>query len=255
MNKIDINCDLGESFGAYTLGRDESVIRHVSSVNIACGYHAGDPLVMQKTIALAKARGVAIGAHPSFPDLMGFGRRELRATPDEIYCYCLYQLGALDGFARAQGQALQHMKAHGALYNMAGRELQVAEAMCRAMRDFDKNLILLALAGSKMAEAAKAMGVRCALEFFADRAYLPDGNLAPRNQAGAIIHDTSLALARVVRVAREHKVAAIDGTDINVFCHSICIHGDNENALDFACAIQSRLEQENIEIAPFGTFI
>ena len=235
MHSIDLNCDLGESFGAYTIGLDETVTPHVTSVNIACGWHAGDPLVMERTVALAKQCGVAIGAHPGFPDLLGFGRRELKVSPDEVYSYVKYQIGALYAFARSHHMELQHMKAHGSLYNMAGKDIRLAEAMCRACRDFDSQLILLALAGSKMEEAAQQMGVPCAREFFADRAYSPEA-----------------ALDRVVKMIQTGKVTAIDGTEIPVACDSICVHGDNESAVAFVTAIRHRLEEEGIACRPFG---
>ena len=252
MHSIDLNCDLGESFGAYTIGLDETVTPHVTSVNIACGWHAGDPLVMERTVALAKQCGVAIGAHPGFPDLLGFGRRELKVSPDEVYAYVKYQIGALYAFARSHHMELQHMKAHGSLYNMAGKDIRLAEAMCRACRDFDSQLILLALAGSKMEEAAQQMGVPCAREFFADRAYSPDGSLAPRSMPGAVLHDTQVALDQVVKMIQTGKVTAIDGTEIPVACDSICVHGDNESAVAFVTAIRHRLEEEVIACRPFG---
>ena len=255
MDRIDLNCDLGESFGAYRIGLDEEVVPHVTSVNIACGWHAGDPLVMEKTVAMAKKHHVAVGAHPGFPDLLGFGRREIKASPDEVYAYVKYQLGALYAFAHSQGLEVQHMKAHGSLYNMAGKDIRLAEAMCRACRDFDSQLIILALAGSQMEQAAKEMGVPCAREFFADRAYAPDGNLAPRSQPGAVIHDTQVALDRVVRMIKEGKVQATNGEDITVQCDSICVHGDNESAIAFVTAIRSRLAEEGITCQSFGSFV
>ena len=183
MHSIDLNCDLGESFGAYTIGLDETVTPHVTSVNIACGWHAGDPLVMERTVALAKQCGVAIGAHPGFPDLLGFGRRELKVSPDEVYSYVKYQIGALYAFARSHHMELQHMKAHGSLYNMAGKDIRLAEAMCRACRDFDSQLILLALAGSKMEEAAQQMGVPCARGIFRRPGRLPRWQPGPPQYA------------------------------------------------------------------------
>ena len=242
MDRIDLNCDLGESFGAYRIGLDEEVVPHVTSVNIACGWHAGDPLVMEKTVAMAKQHHVAVGAHPGFPDLLGFGRREIKASPDEVYAY-------------SQGLDVQHMKAHGSLYNMAGKDIRLAEAMCRACRDFDSQLIILALAGSQMEQAAKEMGVPCAREFFADRAYAPDGSLAPRSQPGAVIHDTQVALDRVVRMIKEGKVQATNGEDIPVQCDSICVHGDNESAIAFVTAIRSRLAEEGLSCQSFGSVV
>lgn len=255
MNRIDLNCDLGESFGAYTIGLDEAVIPHVSSVNVACGWHGGDPLVMEKTVALARQFGVAVGAHPGFPDLMGFGRREIKASPDEVYAYVKYQLGALSGFTRSQGVEIQHMKAHGALYNMAGKDLALAKALCRAVHDFDSQMIVLALAGSKMEEACRELSVPCAREFFADRAYGPDGNLVPRSQPGAVIHDTPTALDRVIQMIRSGTITASDGSQLPVACDSICVHGDNESAVNFVTAIRQRLAQEQIEVQPFGRFL
>ena len=255
MKKIDLNCDLGESFGAYTLGLDLEVTPRVTSVNIACGWHAGDPLVMEQTVALAKRHSVAIGAHPGFPDLLGFGRREMAATPDEVYAYVKYQLGALYAFAKSQGMELQHMKAHGSLYNMAGKDIRLALAMCKACRDFDSRLIILALAGSQMEVAAGELGMTCAREFFADRAYGADGNLAPRSLPGAVIHDTQIALDRVVKLISQGLVTAIDGSEIPVACDSICVHGDNQSAVDFVTAIGARLAAEGIEPTAFGRFL
>ncbi|MDD6877888.1 MAG: LamB/YcsF family protein, partial [Clostridiaceae bacterium] len=197
MKKVDLNCDLGESFGAYTIGLDARVIPHISSANVACGYHAGDPAVMRKTVAMAARAGVAVGAHPGFPDLVGFGRRNMTVSPDEAYEYMLYQLGALSAFAKAAGVRLQHVKPHGALYNMAGKDAALAAAIARAIYDFDPSLILLGLSGSAMLTEGEKLGLRCAKEVFADRGYNEDGSLVNRKLPGAMITDEDLAIERV----------------------------------------------------------
>ena len=250
MAKIDLNCDLGESFGAYTIGMDDKVIPLISSCNIACGYHASDPLVMKKTVELAGQAGIGIGAHPGFPDLMGFGRRNMNVSPDEAAAYVTYQLGALHAFARSAGLKLQHVKPHGALYNMAGKDYKLALAIAKAVQAFDPSLILMGLAGSESIRAARDIGLAAASEVFADRAYMPDGSLVPRSREGAVIHDEEKAIRRVVRMVKEHKVTAIDGTDIEIVPDSVCVHGDNVKALTFVTKIRAALEAEGVEIAP-----
>lgn len=250
MAKIDLNCDLGESFGAYTIGMDDKVIPLISSCNIACGYHASDPLVMKKTVALAGQAGIGIGAHPGFPDLMGFGRRNMNVSPDEAAAYVTYQLGALHAFARSAGYSLQHVKPHGALYNMAGKDYKLALAIAKAVQAFDPSLILMGLAGSESIRAARDIGLTAASEVFADRAYMPDGSLVPRSREGAVIHDEEEAIRRVVRMVKEHRVRAIDGTDIEIVPDSVCVHGDNVKALTFVTRIRAALEAEGVDIAP-----
>ena len=213
MSCVDLNCDLGESFGTYTIGLDAQVIPHVSSVNIACGYHAGDPVVMEKTVALAREHGVAIGAHPGFPDLMGFGRRPMNITPAEAGAYVKYQMGALLAFVKAQGLKLQHVKPHGALYNMAAKDV--------------------------------------ISEVFADRAYNDDGSLVNRKLPGAVIHDAQQAAARAVMMAKEHKIISINGKEISLQADSICVHGDNAQAIELVCTIRSALKTEGIAIKNF----
>ena len=252
MAKIDLNCDLGESFGAYTIGMDEKVIPLISSCNIACGFHASDPVVMKKTIQLAKEAGIGIGAHPGYPDLMGFGRRNMNISPEEAGAYITYQLGALYGFARSAGVRIQHVKPHGALYNMAAKDYKLALAIAKAVQAFDPDLILLGLSGSQSVKAARDIGLRAAQEVFADRAYMPDGSLLPRSMEGAVIHDEALAISRVVRMVKEHKVTASDGVDIEIIPDSICVHGDNVSALAFVTQIREALEADNIEIAPLS---
>ncbi len=248
MHCIDLNCDLGESFGCYKLGMDEKVIPLISSANVACGYHASDPAVMNKTIKMAKEAGIRVGAHPGFPDLMGFGRRNMNITPDEAYAYVLYQLGALDAFCRANGIRLQHVKPHGALYNMAAKDYKLAEGICRAIKDYDDNLIVLALAGGELVNAAQDMGLRTALEFFADRGYEEDGTLVDRRKEGALITDEDEAIARVVRMVKEHRLIAVTGKEISVTAHSVCVHGDGVKALAFVEKIREALKREEIEI-------
>lgn len=255
MLKIDLNCDLGESFGAYRLGLDDQVIPHVSSANVACGYHAGDPLVMDKTCALVAAAGARIGAHPGFPDLLGFGRRNLACSPQEAYAYVLYQLGALDGFCRAHGLKMQHVKPHGALYNMAGKDYNLAKGICQAVSDFDSGLILLGLSGSELLRAAGDLGLRCASEVFADRAYEEDGSLVARTKPGAMIEDEGEAIARVVRMVKEQRVRAITGRDIEIKADSVCVHGDGPQALAFVQKIRAALEAEGVRIAPLSELV
>ncbi len=248
MSTVDLNCDLGESFGAYTIGMDEAVIPYVTSVNVACGWHAGDPLIMDKTVALAKKHGVAVGAHPGFPDLMGFGRRPMTVTPQEAGAYVKYQVGALLAFVKAQGLELQHVKPHGALYNMAAKDEALATGICEAIASVDKNLFFMGLAGSVMLEAAKKAGLKTASEVFADRAYNDDGSLVNRKLSGAVIHDPVVAVERAVKMAKEGKVISINGKEISIQADSICVHGDNEQAIELVSKIRKALEGAGIEV-------
>jgi UPF0271 protein len=250
MYRVDLNCDLGESFGAYVLGMDDKVIPNITSANVACGYHASDPVVMEKTVALCKTHHVAVGAHPGFPDLMGFGRREVRVAPAEAKAYILYQIGALDAFCRAAGLKLNHVKPHGALYNMAARDAALARAVCQAVREYDKTLVLLALAGSEMVRAAQEMGLPVAQEVFADRGYEEDGSLVSRQKPGAMIADEEEAIARVVRMVTEGVVKSVTGRDIPVRADSVCIHGDGEHALVFAQKIREALTSSGVRLMP-----
>lgn len=255
MYKVDLNSDLGESFGNYKIGLDEEVIKYVTSANVACGWHAGDPMVMEKTTQMAKMHGVGLGAHPGFLDLMGFGRRNLVATPEEVKAYIKYQLGALMAFAKAQGIRVQHVKPHGAMYNMAAKDKVLAKAIAEAVYEVDKNIILLALANSEMVKVGIQVGLKVANEVFADRAYNRDGTLVSRKLEGAVIHDADLAIARVVRMVKEGKVTAITGEDIPIHAQSICVHGDNPEAVEFAKRIRSKLEEEGIEVTTMSNFI
>lgn len=252
MYQVDLNCDLGESFGRYTLGMDEKVLPFITSANVACGFHASDPMVMAKTVALAKREGVQVGAHPGFMDLMGFGRRNMDITPEEAKQYTLYQISALAGFCKAEGIILQHVKPHGALYNMAGKDYALAKGICEAVCEFDSNLVILGLAGSELIRAAKDYGLRAASEVFADRAYEEDGSLVNRKKEGAMITDEDVAIKRVVRMIKEGKVAAITGKDISIQVDSVCVHGDGEKALAFVQKIRTTLEEEGIKICKFG---
>lgn len=255
MYKIDLNSDLGESFGAYKLGMDDAIIPLVSSANVACGFHAGDPLVMDKTVALCKASGSAIGAHPGYPDLVGFGRRNVAASPAEVKAMVTYQIGALDAFCKAAGIRLQHVKPHGAMYNMAAKDEALAKAICQAIYEYDKTLILMGLAGSRMLTEAKAMGLKCAAEVFADRAYEEDGTLVARSKPGAMIHDEEEAVRRVVRMIKEGKVTAITGKDIAITADSVCVHGDSEKALAFVQKLRDAFSAEGIQIVPLTEIV
>ena len=250
MNQIDLNCDLGESFGTYRLGMDDAVIPFVSSANIACGFHASDPVVMRKTVELAGKSGVCVGAHPGFPDLMGFGRRNMKVSPLEAKSYVQYQIGALHAFCRACGVRMVHVKPHGALYNMAVRDYGLAKAICEGIAEFDGSLILLALSGSEMIRAARDTGLRAASEVFADRAYEEDGSLVARTKPDSMITDENEAIRRVVRMAKEGKVKTVTGKDISIQADSVCVHGDNAKALEFVQKIRAALTAEGIEIAP-----
>ena len=247
--RIDLNSDLGESFGPWPMGQDADLMASISSANVACGFHAGDPGAMRATVALAKAHGVAVGAHPGFPDLVGFGRREIKATAQEVEDLVLYQVAALAGMAGSQGVRLQHVKAHGALYNMACRDRALADAIARAVAAFDKNLILFGLPKSELIRAGQAAGLAVAAEVFADRAYEPDGSLASRQQAGSVIHDAALVVARAIRMARERSVVATDGSVIALDADTICLHGDTPGAADLARAVRKGLEAAGITIA------
>lgn len=251
MTTIDLNCDLGESFGAYTIGMDQEVIPYITSANIACGYHAGDPLVMEKTIARCKEHGVCPGAHPGFLDLQGFGRRNLVISPEEGKALVMYQIGALKGFCDAAGLKLHHVKPHGALYNMAAKDYNLARAICQAVQEVDEALVLLALSGSQMIQAAKDVGIASASEVFADRAYQKDGTLVPRSQPGAMIEEEETAIRRVIRMVKEQTVTAIDGTDIAIQADSVCVHGDGPKALAFVKNIKEALECADVQVQPF----
>jgi len=251
-DRVDLNCDMGESFGAYRIGADDEVFPYITSANVACGFHGGDPTVMRTTLARAREHRVAIGAHPGFPDLIGFGRRNIDATPDEVYDLVVYQIGALLGFACAAGLALQHVKPHGALYNMAVERPQLAAAIARAVRDVDRGLVLFGLPGSHLISEGEAAGLRTASEAFADRNYMSDGTLVSRRRPDAHVHDAGEALARAIRMVREGSVTPVDGPPISIRVDTICIHGDGPHAAEFARELRSGFERARVRVQAIG---
>lgn len=254
--RVDINCDLGESYGAFKVGNDAEIMPHITSANVACGFHAGDPLTMAQTVALAKKHGVAVGAHPGYPDLMGFGRREMQLTSEEAKSYIIYQIGALQGFAKVFGANLQHVKPHGAMYNMALKGRELSRAIAEAVAELDHNLIVFAPPKSAMAEVAAEAGLRVAYEFFADRAYNPDGSLVSRKKLGAIIEEPEKAVKRAIRAVKEGVVEAFDGTIVELGqVHTICVHGDTPTAVKLAGALKRGLVKAGIEVKPVSQFI
>jgi len=256
MNKqIDLNCDVGESYGAYRLGADDALMPWITSANVACGYHAGDPLVMDETVRLAVRHGVGIGAHPGFPDLLGFGRRAMQLAPGEVENYVLYQVGALAAFARAAGAELAHVKPHGALYNVAARDVEMARAVVRGVARAGSDLILVGLAGSALLEAAREAGLAVASEGFADRAYNPDGTLRSRRLPGALLESPAAAAEQALRIARDGTVTAHTGEEVSLHVDTICLHGDTPAAVEIAQAIRHRLAQAGVEVAPLGSFV
>ena len=253
MLKVDLNCDLGESFGNYTLGLDGEVIKFVSSANVACGFHASDPLVMQKTVKMAKAAGVAVGAHPGYPDLVGFGRRNLNVQPAELKAMVQYQIGALKAFCQAEKIGLQHVKPHGAMYNMAAKDEKLALAIAEGIAEIDPSLILLGLSGSEMLKAAEKLGLKAKKEVFADRAYEEDGTLVARTKPGAMILNEDEAIERVLGMIKFGKVKAVTGREIGIEADSVCVHGDSPKALEFVKKINAALSGEGICVAAMGS--
>lgn len=252
MDRIDLNCDLGESFGAYSIGNDAAILPFVTSANIACGFHAGDPSVMRKTVQLALKNGVALGAHPGLPDLQGFGRRKIEISPQEAYDLVVYQIGALLGFIRAEGAWMQHVKPHGALYNMAAKDKNLAEAVANAVYDVNPELILFGLAGSELIWAGKKVGLKTSEEVFADRTYQPDGALTPRSQPDALIVDDAKAVSQVICMVQKKGVKATNGSWVDLKADTVCIHGDGAKALLFAKKIQDALTAAAIEVCAAG---
>jgi 5-oxoprolinase (ATP-hydrolysing) subunit A len=250
--RIDINSDMGESFGAYTIGHDAGLLKAVTSANIAAGFHGGDPTVLRETIRQAKANGVAVGAHPGFPDLVGFGRRELNVTPREAEDLVLYQVAAVAGVAWAEGVTLQHVKPHGALFNMAVRNAELSTAIARAVAAINPRLILFGLPGSEILNAGRAAGLRVAAEVFADRAYEPDGSLASRRKPGSVIHDPDVVVARAVRMAKEKTVVAIDGSVVRLEADTMCVHGDTPGSDVLAAKIRAGLEAAGVTVKAVG---
>ena len=250
MPYVDLNCDLGESFGAYTIGTDAEIIPLITSANVACGWHGGDPLVMEQTVRLCARAGVGIGAHPSYPDLRGFGRRVMAVSADEARTDTIYQIGALNAFCTAAGVPLRHVKPHGALYNTMAKDERLARAVCEGIRAVSDKLIVVALAGSPVLTIAHELGLKTCSEVFADRGYRDDGSLVPRNEPGAMITDTAEAVARVVRMVCSGEVVTQTGKTISLRADSICVHGDGAHALAFAGAIRDGLADAGVSLRP-----
>lgn len=250
MHTIDINCDMGESYGAYTIGADEQLFPYITSANIACGLHAGDPGVMRQSVQSALKYGVKIGAHPGLPDIQGFGRRKMDISATEAYDLITYQIGALAAFVQQEGGVLHHVKPHGALYNMAAQSQSLAEAIAQAIYRFDPKLILYGLAGSALIDAGKHIGLTVVNEVFADRTYGDDGQLTPRSDPLALITDTEQAVRQVIHMIQQHSVISTNGNSIPLIADSVCIHGDGQHAVDFVKELKSRLEAEHIRIQP-----
>jgi UPF0271 protein len=252
LKQVDLNCDMGESFGAYTIGADQEVFPHITSANVACGFHGGDPAVMRRTVERAHALGVAVGAHPGLPDLAGFGRRNIDVSADEARDLVIYQVGALLGFARAVGVELQHVKPHGALYNMAAATPKLAEAIAGAVRAVDPGLVLFGLAGSHLVQAGEAAGLRVASEAFADRNYHRDGSLVSRKRSDAMVTDAGEAARRAVRMVDEGRVRTVEGDDIPLRADTICIHGDGPHAAEFARRLRGTLDGAGVAVRAVG---
>ena len=254
MRRVDLNADLGESFGAYTLGEDDALLRVVTSVSIACGFHAGDPSTMARVVALAAGRGAALGAHPGLPDLAGFGRRRMEVTPAEVRDLVTYQIGALAGFAAREKQTLQHVKPHGALYAQAEEDPAIAAAIAQAVRDWDPKVILFGLSGGRLVAAGNALGLQTASEVFADRAYSPDGSLVPRSAPNAVLDDPAVVAARMALWARTGTLLAADGaTALQLAADTICLHGDSPGAAALAVCVRSVLEAEGVRVQSVGS--
>lgn len=254
MATIDLNADAGESFGRWTLGADEALLPQLTSINLACGFHAGDPLTMQRAVRLALGHGVAVGAHPGFPDRVGFGRRELAASAAEIYADVLYQVGALAAFLKVEGSSLHHVKPHGALYHKMMRDEEIARAVAQAVKDYDAALPLVVLAGAGgelMVSCAEDVGTKVVLEAFPDRAYLASGYLAPRNMEHSVIHDSQHVAERAVQMVTEGCVTALDGGTVAIHAQTLCIHGDNPEASETARAVSDALKSAGVSLAAF----
>jgi len=252
MNRVDLNCDVGESFGCYRLGADDEIFRAITSANIACGFHAGDPAIMRRTVQLCQANQVAIGAHPGLPDLAGFGRRRIEISPGDAYEMTVYQLGALLGFVKAEGAVMQHVKPHGALYNMAATNRLLADAIAEAVYRVEPGLVLFGLSGSELVKAGLERGLRVAQEAFADRRYQPDGTLAPRNQRGAVLADVEDMVRQAMSLAQRGKVEVPGVGEIDVLADTICLHGDTPEALRAAMQIRQRLEACGVSVLAPG---
>jgi len=249
MKTIDINCDMGESYGAWKMGSDAEVMPYISSANVACGFHGGDPATIRQTVRLAVDHGVAVGAHPSLPDLQGFGRRAMKISPQDMYDLVLYQAGAVEAFARAAGAKLHHVKCHGALYNMAANDEALSEAMARAVRDLGGGVMLYALSNSTMMQVAKRAGIPVLGEVFADRGYADDGTLAPRGKPGAMIEDAAVAAERALAMVEKGYVTSLSGKPIPVSADTLCLHGDQPGAVAFGRAIRQAFKERGVTVA------
>jgi UPF0271 protein len=249
-HSIDLNADMGESFGAWHMGDDAALMPWITSANVACGFHAGDWSTIEATVALAVTHGVAIGAHPSLPDLQGFGRRSMQVTEDEVYQMTLYQAGAVRAFAEAGAGRLHHVKAHGALYNMAAKDAALSRGLVRAVKALGDQVQIYVLAGSLMETIAREAGLITRCEVFADRRYMPDGTLAPRNRPDALITDESQAVTQVLRMVQEGSLLAVDGSVVAVKADTVCIHGDKPTAVPFVKALRDVLQQAQVQVAP-----
>lgn len=248
---VDLNCDVGESFGAFTIGNDEAIMAYVSSVNVACGFHGGDPGVMHKTVALAASRNIAIGAHPGYPDLQGFGRREIKMSPAEVYDCMVYQIGALMAVARVEGARVRHVKPHGALYNAAARDSALAATIAKAVHDVERTLVLVGLSGSCLIHEGNKAGLRTCSEAFADRGYQDDGMLVPRTSVNALFHDADSAARQVLQMVQKGSATSVNGKEIPVRADTVCIHGDGPLAVAIARAIARTLSQNHVSIKRF----
>jgi UPF0271 protein len=254
--RVDMNCDLGESFGAFRVGNDAEIMPHITSANVACGFHAGDPVTIASTIGLAKQFRVAVGAHPGFPDLVGFGRREMKLNPEEVEDYTLYQVSAVYGFAKAVGISLQHVKPHGALYNMAAKDRSISSAIVKAVQELDADLIVFAPPESALADVAARAKLRVASEFFADRAYDPDGSLVSRSKEGLLVRDLRKLVQRAVKAVGEGTVEAVDGAVLELgHVDTICVHGDTPGAVKLTEALKKGLTEAKIRVEPVGRII
>ncbi|HAT83007.1 UPF0271 protein [Eubacterium pyruvativorans] len=251
MYSIDLNSDLGESFGNYTIGNDSGIIQYITAANVACGYHAGDPMVMDRVARLAKEHGVVVGAHPGYPDLLGFGRRKMMLSYDEVKNYVKYQLGALSAFTRTYGMKLHHVAPHGAMGNQCQNDEQISNAIIDAILDVNPELIVYYCAGAVLGEIASDRGLRTCCEIFADRAYMDDLSLVPRKMKGSMITDEDLAIKRCIRMVKEGKVTSINGKELHIKGETLCVHGDGEKALLFVQKIRKAFEEEGIEIKAF----
>ncbi|MBM7713128.1 5-oxoprolinase subunit PxpA [Siminovitchia sp. FSL H7-0308] len=255
MYTVDLNCDMGEGFGAYIIGHDDEILNYITSANIACGFHAGDPSIMKKTVRNALRKNVAIGAHPGLPDKLGFGRREINISPEEAYDIVVYQIGALHAFVASEGAKLQHVKPHGALFNMAVKNAALSKAIAEAVYKVDPELILFGLSGSELVKAGEKIGLKTANEVFSDRTYQEDGTLTSRQETNALITDHGKAVNQVIRMVKEGKAPTLQGRDIPIKAETVCIHGDGQTALEFAKYIPEALKKEGVTVTAIGNFI